>query len=273
MNCTTSYGIIAYKIVRSDSDQEHDLNETLRADLGRVLRVPTLHVLPVVKFLVIQRKDTFGFIDLIRGKWDSLETAKRFIEEITPNERIKLLTRSFDQLWSDLWMNENCKAYRSEYAQAKRKFYDLGLPDLLSRESDQRYLFTEYTFPKGRQRGIETGLATACREFQEETGVKSHEYTLLASPPVTETFIGTNGIRYKHVYYIAEMQSDYRLRDIDATNVSQAGEVGNLGFVTCREYLNLLRDYDYSNKSKRDVVSRLHQNLVNTCLRKKVESI
>ena len=48
-------------------------------------------------------------------------------------------------------------------------------------------------------------MKCAIREFEEETDVSKNEYTLLDNVilKLTEEFIGSNGVRYKHIYYLA----------------------------------------------------------------------
>ena len=56
---------------------------------------------------------------------------------------------------------------------------------------------------KGRRNLKESDYDCAIREFQEETGIKEGEYYILKNiKPVEEIFYGSNNIRYKHIYYI-----------------------------------------------------------------------
>ena len=74
--------------------------------------------------------------------------------------------------------------------------------------------------------------------------------------PWNECFTGTNGIRYKHIYYIAQVDSNIGPPTIDSTNIHQAGEVSNCAWVTFEQGMNLIRDYDVA---KKDLFTRVHQ--------------
>ena len=57
------------------------------------------------EYLMIRRKDTLGYIDFMRGKYSIHNT--RYIlnmfKQMTRSEKMRLLTKSFDELWQELW--------------------------------------------------------------------------------------------------------------------------------------------------------------------------
>jgi len=57
------------------------------------------------KYLMICRKKTLGYVDLLRGKYSLTSVAHliNLIEEMTLQEKNDLLTKSFYDLWHDLW--------------------------------------------------------------------------------------------------------------------------------------------------------------------------
>ena len=66
------------------------------------------------------------------------------------------------------------------------------------------YATPEWEFPKGRRSNRENNIQCAIREFEEESGLSSNDYTLLENvSPISETYKGSNGVNYKHVYYLA----------------------------------------------------------------------
>ena len=83
----------------------------------------------------------------------------------------------------------------------------------LLQEEPPRYLFPEISPPKGHKFKKETPLETALRETQEETGFKINEHFKIFhhTPVISDCFIGTNGILYNHLYFLAEFHGQLRL--------------------------------------------------------------
>lgn len=83
----------------------------------------------VLKFLMICRKDTLGYVDFIRGKYHLYN--KRYIiniiNEMTLLEKKNILEKEFDDLWHDLWGDYIGIQYKSEYKISKEKFNMLKL--------------------------------------------------------------------------------------------------------------------------------------------------
>jgi ADP-ribose pyrophosphatase YjhB (NUDIX family) len=254
----TSFGILAFKISRSPLDECFDKNDKLQEILN--LTNPSSNTVsnkstyPKVKFLMIQRKDTMGYIDFIRGKYpENDEKAKQelldvCLHEMIHDEKMNLLTKSFDTLWDELWINKNSKTYKNEYSLAKSKYEKLDVKSLVS-NSRTLFDFQEFGFPKGRRNMKETNIACAEREFYEETGYTKAHYDFIKNyPTVHEEFIGTNGIRYRHIYYLVKMKDNIPAPRIDQRNIVQIGEVQNIGWFSYEECMRLIRPYDLAKK-------------------------
>ena len=69
------------------------------------------------KYLLICRKDTLGYVDFIRGKYPlyNKDYIQNIIDEMTLDEKRKISTMSFNELWTDLWGN----FVRMQYQQIK----------------------------------------------------------------------------------------------------------------------------------------------------------
>ena len=69
-----------------------------------------------IKYLMIRRKDTLGFVDFMRGKYPlyNQNYLRNIINEMTIQEKQKLLNNSFDNLWKDLWGENIGIQYRIE---------------------------------------------------------------------------------------------------------------------------------------------------------------
>lgn len=258
----TSFGIIALR------------KRSSRTDIGPVLQSPTYlcgkHQLSApdsipepesqsdVLYLMVQRKDTMGYIDFIRGKYSDSEKdrmLKTYLEEMTCEERHRLRTLDFDSIWSMLWLNHSSKCYINEYEHAKRKFESLDISALLDSTSCM-WTQQEYGFPKGRKTMGESNYHCSIREFCEETGYNKHELRILTQHPIEEVFVGTNGKSYRHVYHIAEIPEKAGPPRLDMGNIQQVGEIRNISWFTYEQCQSIIRPYD---TAKLDILRRVHQ--------------
>jgi ADP-ribose pyrophosphatase YjhB (NUDIX family) len=264
----TSFGIVAFKIVKNESDELYDKNFKLQDILknikGKSDNNNYNNNYPKTKFLMIQRKDTMGFTDFVRGKYpdDNTELSKIlpiFLNEMTKKEKDNLLSKSFDEIWSELWVNHDSKCFKNEYDTAYKKYQRLDIPNLIQ-NSHTSFDFQEFGFPKGRRNMKETNISCAEREFFEETGYDKNSYDFIKNyPTIHEEFIGTNGVKYRHIYYLVKMKDDILPPRIDYKNKIQTGEVQNIGWFTYEECMNLIRPYDIAKKK---VIQKVYKDLL-----------
>jgi 8-oxo-dGTP pyrophosphatase MutT (NUDIX family) len=219
----TSYGLIAYRFIR----------ETRKFEV-----------------LIVRRKHTMGFMDLLRGRYynRSIDAIVNiFLSEMTEHEREILRTKTFDEMWNDIWVNHKSKSYRTEYSKAKQKFELLDLTKLLDQVTTG-YKVPEYGFPKGRKNKHEATDMCAKREFEEETGLSRRDYTVIKSAPIfEEKFVGTNGVNYRHVYYLARVSEDVPPPVIDMYS-QQYEEISAVEWRTVDECMQLFRSYDLNKR-------------------------
>ena len=80
-----------------------------------------------VKFLLIQRKHTLGFLEFIRGRYniDNVEGIIFLFKQMTPNEIERIKNNSFDELWNYVWGNKNKVNFQNEYVMSRDKFNKL----------------------------------------------------------------------------------------------------------------------------------------------------
>ena len=265
----TSFGIIAFKNCKNEEDSKYDTNNFLKNILKQLdLTQERQLSYPNIKFLMIQRKDTMGYIDFVRGKYDTrsgYEKEKNYkimvcLNEMTKLEKQNLLTKDFDTIWSELWVNHSSKTFLNEYEIAKKKFNNLPLHDLVNK-STTTYSFRELGFPKGRRNMKERNIECAEREFFEETGYNKDCYDFIKDYPIiTEEFTGTNNIRYRHIYYLVKIKDKVHPPKIDLNNKVQTGEVSNIGWFTIDECLQLIRPYD---TAKSQVIQKVYDDIIN----------
>jgi 8-oxo-dGTP pyrophosphatase MutT (NUDIX family) len=264
----TSFGIIAFKTIKNEREEIYDKNSKLQEIISiekNNLYIPVnKNIYPKTKFLMIQRKDTMGFTDFVRGKYpeEELECSKIlpiFLNEMTIQEKNNLLSKTFDEIWGDLWVNHDSKCFKNEYELAYKKFKKLNIKELME-NSNSSFDYAELGFPKGRRNMKETNIACAEREFYEETGYDKSCYDFIKNyPTIHEEFRGTNGIKYRHIYYLVKMKDGIPPPKIDYKNKIQTGEVQNIGWLTYEECISVIRPYDVAKKR---VIKNVYRDLL-----------
>jgi len=224
-----------------------------------------------IEFLLIQRRDSIGFIEIMRGKYRISDTdyIKQHLNGMTENERQKLLNIPFDDLWEDLWgpPQEGSHAYRNEKDQAKQKLDALrpALKDIIQ-QCDSAWETPEWGFPKGRRDMGESEYACAMREMWEETNILEKDIVPIRNmEPITENFSGTNHVSYCHKYYLAYAEEGVGEETLDAAarnNIHIKREVGCVKWLNLEEAMNCIRP---DNEEKRQVLFRVHKLLQRFC--------
>lgn len=172
---------------------------------------PSIPVDPdAIKVLMVRRKHSMAFTEFIRGKYeqDNIEFIKTLISNMTYEEHELLRTLSFDDLWTNHW-GVGRDHHSNEYEISKEKFNHLIIQDLIG---SLGYDESEWGFPKGRRQHRESDINCAIREFSEETNIQKDQYILCKNLILEETFIGTNSIEYKHVYFICLAKSTLKIK-------------------------------------------------------------
>jgi 8-oxo-dGTP pyrophosphatase MutT (NUDIX family) len=254
-----SYGIIGFKHTNPSWNQVQELLKDDNTSSGFSIND--------INVLMIQRRDSIGYIELIRAKYKSndIEYIKEQISGTTEKERTALLTKSFDYLWLDLWGNSSfeTKQYKQEFEQAKYKFEQLkegldvdGTKITLAELIEQipiQWDTPEWGFPKGRRNILEKDLECAKREFMEETGLTEKQFTIFKNiEPIHETFYGNNSIHYCHVYYLAWIHSSVEVI-YNTENLVMTKEIGNIGWFSFDDAIKHIRS---TNVDKREILKR-----------------
>jgi 8-oxo-dGTP pyrophosphatase MutT (NUDIX family) len=222
-----------------------------------------------MQFLMIRRKDSFGYIDFVRGKYSpyNILQVRSIIDEMSVEEKERINLVPFESLWKDMWGSANSNQYTNEETSSRKK-YDLlkqgfvidGVTFTLNQlvtESQTSWKETEWEFPKGRRNPKEKDLDCALREFEEETGISKHTITVVENMlPFVEIFIGSNHKPYKHKYFIAAM--DEEISSQNTLSGFQVSEVSKLEWKTATECLESIRPY---NLEKKEVIENINKVL------------
>lgn len=220
----------------------------------------------IPEILMINRKKSLCYIEFIRGKYNphNIDYVKILIDKFTNSEKNNILTKSFDELWKDLWLlDELDDKYKNNFEISKKKFNYLknnnNLDNLIS-NSKSKYEETEWEFPKGRKNNNEKNMNCAIRECEEETNFTLLDYELLINiTPLNEFYVGENKIKYRHIYYIAELKN-YDKELILDKNINQSIEIYDMKWLNKSECLKKLRNY---HKSREKIILNVFNFLEN----------
>lgn len=242
----TSYGLICFKRINSE-----------------------------IKYIMIQKKDTISYTEFLRGKYEvnNLQYMRLLLSKMTKDEKTKLLNESFNDLWKQLWNHGSSSAnrFQKEFNKSMNKFnklkngFYMSLKDksiqfinmdvLIANSSDD-LLEQEWEFPKGRRKLCEADLNCALREFEEEVGIGKQIAVHDTFKQFEETFTGSNGIRYRNVYYIAQYFGDASSVRFDSSNIQQAKEVRDVRWFSYDEALDRIKKSH--NFEKRELFKRVN---------------
>ncbi len=209
---------------------------------------------------MIRRKDTLGYIDFMRGKYSvqNKDYVMNMIKQMTQEEKHKLKTKTFNDLWAELWgIDLQSTQYRTEENGSRDKFNALKKEivllnssytlDSMIDECDQYKCWDEpeWGFPKGRRNYMEKDYDCGMREFCEETGYNKkqllHVKNLL---PFEEIFTGSNYKSYKHKYFLSFMTT------ADSTNLGkyEPSEVSKMEWLSFEDCMSAIRPYNLERK-------------------------
>lgn len=222
-----------------------------------------------IKFLMVCRKHSLGYIELIRGNYNfendnDITYVKNMFKLMTKKEIDIVKERDFDKLWNDLWVLENrSNLHKREYIHSKNRFeklivginnsnsININLDTFIN--SGSKWYEPEWEFPKGRRNIKESDINCAIREFEEETNFKPEEYQVLELNPISEIFMGNNGINYKHTYFFSQSLTN-NLPNINDDNMFQHIEISDIKWLSFDEALMKIRDY---NIERKDILNKI----------------
>lgn len=201
-----------------------------------------------ISVLMVRRKDSMSYMEFIRGKYDSrdIEYVKRQIANMTIQEQKLISTETFETLWTKLW-GTNREIDSPEYQIAEDKFNSVDIKKIIS-EVPSKFNEPEWGFPKGRRMKGETDIQCAIREYFEETNIPQEAYTIREDLMFSETFTGTNNVRYKHIYFVALLKDSKVINLSQKLTPVQRREISSVGWKTLAECKNITRPHYIERK-------------------------
>jgi len=192
-----------------------------------------------IEYLLVQRKDSLGYVDFLRGKYNENNNfqLKNIINEMTETEKHNILNYTYSELWDKLWNKHNEK-YETKN---EEKFNHVKIYKPFLFKTSFKWEEPEWGFPKGRRNYKEKDIDCAIREFEEETGYSKYYLNFIKNlNPFEEIFTGSNLKSYKHKYFLTTINYNNTL---DETSY-QKSEIGNMKWFTYEECLKKIRNYN-----------------------------
>ncbi len=186
---------------------------------------------------MVCKRYTYAYNTFIHGIYDAGDnnSLRLLFNSMTTDEKHDILSLNFNQMWYRVWLHmpPNCNYYQSRTRFETVFMRDNGvrLRKLISGSSNGRRV---WEIPKGRKKNPkEPDIVCACREFQEETGIKKQYYKVFPDAKCRYSF-SDDGVNYVNNYYVAitRIQGEVRVNfDIQ----DQIDEVGDIRWMTIED--------------------------------------
>jgi 8-oxo-dGTP pyrophosphatase MutT (NUDIX family) len=215
-----------------------------------------------VSALMVRRKDSMCYTEFLRGKYNlaDISYVKKLLSNMTIAEQKRIKEDEFDTLWTSLW-GPGKDIHSMEYELSKEKFNNLNRVELIT-SSPSVYTEPEWGFPKGRRARGEADLDCAIREFSEETNIPSNSYSLSPTLQFTETFSGTNNVKYKHIYFVAKLVKSEDINLKQGFTSMQEKEISAIAWKTLAESRAITRPHYIERKNLINTIEKTIQTLV-----------
>lgn len=193
--------------------------------------------------LLIRRKDSLAYVEFVRGKYKPSDPhyVRQLVDGMTFEERRRIMTKEFDDLWKTMWISKSYRRHRPEYDKSFSRFESVkkGIREYIEKNPMVGWKEPEWGFPKGRPNRGESVIQCAIREFKEETGIPKEKLIIINGPEYEEYYTGTNGILYRNKYVIGTC---YEVRvGVDPLNHHQAKEISGVKWVRVRDAPDSIR--------------------------------
>ena len=191
------------------------------------------------RILLIQRKDSFGFIDCIRNNGNINQIMKSF-NTLTNEEVYKLKNLPFDILVQQAC---NTKPHQKLINKWKKNFKNTNIRNLvhnilhLQEEHD-------WEIPKGKKLKKETPINCALRELYEETGFNKYNINIQNNIEFVETYIGTNDKLYKNVFFLGILKNHIKINWTTQERIT--GETLKIKFIDINDVNKEWKEYQKS---------------------------
>ncbi len=217
-------------------------NKTIKHSLG--IALARKNAKGNYEMLLVQKRYTYAFCEFVHGKYTLSgpagrtfikEQIKSWLNQMTMEEKLDILSFNFNQMWYRIWLNA---PKNSSYITGRNKFEAAftgegidRLKKLISKSQSGKLL---WEIPKGRKssRG-EFDIDCAVREFTEETNILKKQYHIYVDGKVDYGFSDA-GVKYRYTYYIAFTRHEFQPA-INFNIQSQVDEISDIRWLTAEE--------------------------------------
>lgn len=262
----TSYGVIMVRARKG-----FDIAHRLATQPGCITGLDN----EPLEYLLIQRRDSLGFIELMRARYKitDVDYIILHLKGITQHEREKYRDGPFEEVWNSMWGLNHSHLYKNEYETARTKWETIhkGVTDASGKfwtvqdmidAAGPAQATPEWGFPKGRRDAQESDYECAMREMFEETGVTEQQVIPIQNlEPLVESFLGTNHVNYCHKYYIVWVPADLKI-EFTMENDHMRREIGAIQWLPLDDAMSRIRP---ENIEKREVLLRAASLFRNLC--------
>jgi 8-oxo-dGTP pyrophosphatase MutT (NUDIX family) len=158
----------------------------------------------------------------MRGMWETHDDVKYQLIGMTLEEKRRLVSHSFDELWVDLWITHDIDLDK-HLPRFRKKFESVlpYLPELIESTKNSVSCSLSWGFPKGKTNVGESAKECAVREFKEEANVfrskKAFDFVdynidVWNIGPLSELYVGGDGRTYITYYYLATCSNEFFLK-------------------------------------------------------------
>jgi len=225
-----------------------------------------------IRFLMVCRKHTIGFIQLVRGKYSfyNKDYIQSLFDVLTNFEIDYFKDEPFEKLWERVWSEtwshkssyhnpKDIKHARDNFNKLKVGYNNISIHTMLEHRMHS-YSDPEWGFPKGRPNSSsEDAHTTALREFTEETKIPISDIMRFSSFVFNETYKSYDKMTYRNVYFLYQYRGT---QDPYTTHTMiNATEVCKFGFYNFEECKSMIRPY-YNIKIR--VLDHVYHYITNT---------
>lgn len=225
-----------------------DLKKTKKVSVGVAL---CRYQEGIPEIFLVRSRITYNYNAFLFGKYGLGDTdlIQKRLNLMSSDEKIIITTMDFSKMWYHTWLNiptsdSNDLGFYEFYMKCRSKFERLisrdggiKLKNMINKSSS---IETGWEIPKGHLNSGESEVVGGMRELSEETGIKSHQYTLLHNiKPICHSHEDEN-IIYISKFFVASLsQKDIKLK-LDYNNKQQIAEISDLKWFSLKEIPSLV---------------------------------